>query len=102
MTMSPWAKLALLLGLQRRRDAEVTTARFSRDDDLTVSVQVAFIGVRPLQPTVAVVQTPWKRMGPVSAAGIAKFDTNGDKSNLGLHERRAKRITRVERPNLRE
>jgi hypothetical protein len=41
-------------------------------------------------------------MGPVSAAGIAKFDTDDDKSNLGLHERRAKRITRVERPNLRE
>ena len=31
-------ELALLLGLQRRRDAEVTTARFSRDDDLTISV----------------------------------------------------------------
>ena len=97
-------ELALLFGLEGGRDAEVTTARFSCDDDLTISVQRIFVGVRPLQPTVAVVQTPWKRMGPVSAAGIAKFDTNGDKSNLGLHvhERWAKGVTRVERPDLRE
>jgi hypothetical protein len=81
---------ALLLGLQRRRDAEVAAARFSRDDDLTVSVQVAFIGVRPLQPTVAVVQARRKRMGAVSAAAIAKVDTDDDESSLGLRERWAK------------
>ena len=87
MTMSPWAKLALLLGLQRRRDAEVTTARFSRDDDLTIRVQRVFVGICPLQPTVAVVQTRRKRMGAVSAAAIAKLDTNDDESSLSLRER---------------
>lgn len=83
-------ELALLLGLERRRDAEVATARFSRDDDLTVSVQRVFVGVRPLQPTVAVVQTRRKRMGAVSATAIAELDTDDDESSLGLRERWAK------------
>ena len=83
-------ELALLLGLERRRDAEVATARFSRDDDLTVSVQRVFVGVRPLQPTVAVVQTCRKRMGAVSATAIAKLDTDDDESSLGLRESWAK------------